>query len=341
MIARIVSPSTAGIWNDYVHSHQHAIAWHMYEWGDLLKRHHNVDFFPLAALDGSKIRGVLPLYSTKTLLGGLQLISVPYFVAGGIISDNRDADETLLSKAISLSKKMRGARITLKHYGNRVEGDLLTDNNFYNLELDLRQGLDHIWDDLGEKNREILHLALKNNFQMDAPSENLDAFYKLYCSYNRSKGIPCVSRAWIHSLLASGIYSIALMKKNNFIVAGTLVKDFKNAVSFPLTCALTQDVFYPQVIFDLYWRLIEKFSNEGAKIFHSGRIPNTDSAPAYRLGWGGTKHSYYYQYYPNNSYSTEFGIKRGRKRKVFQVIWKNTPVILRKAIEPVLIKQFP
>jgi hypothetical protein len=93
------------------------------------------------------------------------------------------------------------------------------------------------------------------------------------------------------------MYEVALLKHDGEVVAGTMVKKFRHTVSFPFSCLRDQTERTSLFAYSLYWQLITRLAGEGITIFHSGRIPKTDTAASYRLGWGGTKYNYYYQYY--------------------------------------------
>jgi hypothetical protein len=94
-------------------------------------------------------------------------------------------------------------------------------------------------------------------------------------------------------------------------------------------------------MFALYWELIKNFSSEGIEIFHSGRIPQTDKTNLYRLGWGGRKFPYYYQYYPQGTTRTESSNKRGWKRDAFEICWKYLPRNVVRNLGPKITKRFP
>ena len=65
-----------------------SISWHVYDWHLVLRKYYDLQFFPIVACDGVRIHGVLPLYLVRTFRSGTGLVSIPYFVAGGIVADN-------------------------------------------------------------------------------------------------------------------------------------------------------------------------------------------------------------------------------------------------------------
>ena len=329
------------IWDGYVMDSPASIAWQTYGWSDVVGSHYGLDFFPLAVVEGRHIRGILPLYLFKSITGKNALISVPYAVAGGMLADGPDAQSLLLEKAVDLSRRYGSCRIVLKQYKIRMQCDLRTDDNYYNRELPLTGGIDNIWDRISERNRERVSDSMKISAVLDYPSSGSSAFHKLLTHHLHNIGVPCVGEKWIEDLLASQMYSIALLRKGGAILAATMVKEFKDTVSFPFTCLAgnNDDVSLPA--YALYWKLIGYFAARGKAIFHSGRIPVSGEAEPHRLGWGGAKYQYFYQYYPNSETKTEYLVKRGSKRNLIGQCWKRLPSPITGYLGPHVVKYFP
>ena len=341
MNIEIIGDDRRNAWEEFVYSNPKTIAWHSYTFNELLRKHYAVDFLPIAALNGSKIVGILPLYKLRTHLSKDKLISVPYFVAGGIAADDDAVRLALLDKAIALSKQYGSCPIALKQYKYKMPGQLQSDENFYNGELDLTRNLEDILAHFDERNRVQIEKAEDVSLRLEYPSTDIDAFYKMLFNHNHKKGVPGVSKQWIEDIYHFGMYHIALLKKGDRIVAATMAKEYKKTVSFPHSCAIDMGPENVKYMYNLYWKLIQHFKAHDFEIFHSGRIPNTNETEEYRLGWGGVKHQYYYQYYPVGDTVTEFKKKRGWKRDVFSYCWKKMPAFLVKAIGPVIYNQFP
>lgn len=342
MEIRMIHTNEKQLWQDYIDSNPYAIAWQSYDWSQMLAKHYTCTFLPIAAFENGALRGVLPLYHMKTIKGKSLLLSVPYAVAGGIVADDSSVAHQLLQKAVETSRRYDSCPITLKQYKIKVDGDLLTDENYYNRELDLKKGTDTLWNELDERNRQMIQEAEEKEFRLEFPSDDIESFFRLLLAFNHQDGIPCVSRKWVYSLVQTGMYSCALVKNRGNVVAGTLVKEFKKTVSFPFTCLATQNAAYPQhPAYWMYWNLIKQYVEKGFEIVHSGRIPKSNDAYPFRLGWGGTEYNYYYQYHPNTGRKTEYTAKRGSKREIFKTCWKMLPQSFSEHVGPHIVKQFP
>ena len=343
MEAVVLSQDKKEDWDKFVYAHPNTISWHVFDFYKVIEMNYQIIYYPLAVYDTEKICGILPLYHVKTTLTKDLLISCPYVVAGGIIADDAEVRKTLLDKAVELSKQHNSCRIILKQYKIKNDLDLLTDDNFYNCELNLAQSESELWEGFHENNKHNILQAEKYELVLEYPSTDIDSFYNVVFTQHHKKGIPCPSRKWIESKWKFGDYSykIGLLKFKGKTVAVTMTKQFKKTVSFPYSAILVQDPQHKMFMYKLYWELIKRLSNEKLEIFHSGRIPKTGIADEYRLGWGGTKHTYYYQYYPNTGAKTEFAVKRGKKRVLFEKVWRMMPKWFVRMIGPAIVKQFP
>ena len=152
MDIRPIDKSEINKWEQYVAS-KPTIAWQTYYWSDVVKRHYDVEFLPVAAFEGNQISGIMPLYMVKTIKKKTDIISVPYAVGGGLSADNPDAEKALIDFAIALHADRQANRIIFKQYKHKLTGPFATDDNFYNRELDLTIGPDQLYRQFDDKNR--------------------------------------------------------------------------------------------------------------------------------------------------------------------------------------------
>jgi hypothetical protein len=340
MDTRRIGRSEVDQWEQYVEENP-TIAWQTYYWSHMLRRHYPMEFHPVAAFMDNSIKGIMPLYIVKGLKGKTNIISVPFAVGGGITADNSETEQALVKYAIALYKEKRANRVIFKQYKHRLDGDFSTDDNYYNKELDLTVGPEKLFHDISEVNQKHVREADPYETRLVFPSEDINGFYKLLLVHHRNHGIPCVSKRWIQDLIGFKMYRVALLLLENDIVAGTLVKEHKQTVSFPFTATPDTSAKSDMFAYQLYWKLIRKFSMEGKAIFHSGRIPKNNTTHGYRLGWGGQKHLYYYQYYPNTGGDSHFKAQQSAKRKMISSVWKKLPLGVTALLGPKIVRYFP
>jgi hypothetical protein len=336
----ILGPSGREQWDAYVSACPHSVAWQLWEWSEVVAAQYGLELSPLAAMEGGSIRGILPLYAVKDREGLSDLVSVPHAVAGGIAADSPEAEAALLSGAVDLAGRMGATRITLKQYKCRIAGDLKTDDSYVNRELRLGADLDAVLRTVSDENRRQIERAGALSPSLEYPCQDIDGFYRLLSAHEHRSGVPCPGVAWVHALLGTGMYRVAMLRVGGRVLAATLVKAFKDTISFPYTC-LGPGAEAGVAVYRLYWELICVHASSGARIFHSGRMPRVGSVHAYRQGWGGDPHPYFYQYWPSSVERTESSTKRGGKRALLQAAWKRLPGPVVRALGPRIVRRFP
>lgn len=340
MQAVVVEEKNKADWDRFVECSPKVISWHIYDWFKVPAAYYGLDYYPLAVYDGGEVRGILPLYRVRTLRTGPALISVPYVVAGGIVAETREIEQALLQRAVEMSEEMGSIPITLKQYKEKVDGDFTTDESYYNRELTLTPDIDDLWNRISEHNREQIQLTEGENYTFEYPSQDFDGFYRALLQHHRIAGVPAPTRKWVRHLRDTGLYVVALLKRGNTVLAASMAKEFKDTVSFPFTSLPSPNPADEKYAYRLTWELLKDLAGRGIRIAHSGRIPDSEDVPQYRLGWGGEKNRYYYQYY-GYSGKTESSSKRGSRRDLFKTVWRRTPIALSQLVGGVINKQFP
>ena len=111
MEAIIVTEKERKAWDDFVMDNPASIAWQSYGWSEVVRKHYGLAFYPIAVYDGRRICGILPLYHVKKgIKGKEELVSVPYAVAGGLLSDGPAVQSILLDRAVLLSRQFGSCR---------------------------------------------------------------------------------------------------------------------------------------------------------------------------------------------------------------------------------------
>jgi len=91
----------------YVHRHPESTFFHTRLWVDAVQQTFGHDDCSLAACRDGRVVGVLPLMRVVSRLAGSLLVSVPYGVYGGVLSDDDEAAAALLDHARRLADRTR------------------------------------------------------------------------------------------------------------------------------------------------------------------------------------------------------------------------------------------
>ena len=132
-----VDDGTREAWDEYVLGHPVASFYHQYRWRDVVEKPYRLRTHYLAARDGERLCGVLPLAEVRSLSGSSALVSLPYSNYGGIIADSGEAEHVLLEAAVELLKERGLTHLELKQEQRCDDERLQEDLNFHALGLQI------------------------------------------------------------------------------------------------------------------------------------------------------------------------------------------------------------
>ena len=101
----------------FVHAHGQGSFFHLSHWSRVVQRvfgHRRRDLIAFGGEEGKQIVGVLPLMQSPRLLGGSNLISVPFAVYGGPVGATPEIELALVRAAKVLGKQLGVGRVELR-----------------------------------------------------------------------------------------------------------------------------------------------------------------------------------------------------------------------------------
>src|SRR3954469_15882512 len=84
-------------------------------WLNVLARSFRHAPYCLEAVEGERLRGLLPLAYVRSLLFGRYLVGLPYLNYGGVVADNDDTARLLVDRAVELADQLGARRLELRH----------------------------------------------------------------------------------------------------------------------------------------------------------------------------------------------------------------------------------
>ena len=91
------------LWDTYVNQHSEGTFFHLFGWKQALNNFIVAVGEGFGKLKGKDLVAVLPLGHIKSLFFGNALISTPFAVYGGVLSDNNEVRDLLTRKACQLA----------------------------------------------------------------------------------------------------------------------------------------------------------------------------------------------------------------------------------------------
>jgi FemAB-related protein (PEP-CTERM system-associated) len=179
------------IWDRYVRSHADGTLFHTVAWMDSVRATFGHRPHYLLARSGTEVAGVLPLFEVRSLLAGTMLVSVPYAVAGGIISDTSAATNGLLREAKRIANSVGAGTIDFRSERPRSD-ELVTVDRYVTFRRELPDRADDVLDWLPRKARAAARNAeTKHGLTVEFAERHLLAVWRLYCRSMRRLGSIC------------------------------------------------------------------------------------------------------------------------------------------------------
>ncbi|MFZ2948388.1 MAG: hypothetical protein WA003_02770, partial [Desulfuromonadaceae bacterium] len=181
--------SDRGAWDTYVMNHTSASNYHRYGWRDVIESSFGHPCHYLAAMGiGGAIIGVLPLVYMQSRLFGRFLVSQPFFNYGGLLCDNREIGNSLLSEAAAIRNEYGAEHVELRHTAPWT-GDLPTKRHKVCMILSLAMDVETQWQGFNAKLRNQVRKAEKSGLTVTVGGKELLAdFYAVFVRNMRDLG---------------------------------------------------------------------------------------------------------------------------------------------------------
>lgn len=307
-----------------------------------------------------RIAGILPLIHLKSFAFGNQLISMPFFDAGGVLADDVDVEKALLSEAVQLAHRLKAESIELRQtlpllsmLESGPENRDSTANSWLGaLDCNVQKRL--------HKARMILELpgsseALMGSFKSKLRSqirkpekeglaakvgglELLDDFYEVFSINMRDLGSPVHSKRFIKGVLEGFPEEsrICLVYKEQQPLACSIILGFNGTIYNPWASSLRKySKLSPNML--LYWTMLGYACEKGYKYFDFGRSSIEESTYKFKEQWGAQPRPLYWYYIFSNKSPFKIDTEKSRFDLAIR-IWQKLPVHLTRILGPPIRK---
>ncbi len=285
------------------------------------------------------------LFRSSSWIGKRWLSSAPYLTDGGVDSSRPRLDEADIETLQKALKQHRARYLLLKTRRNLFPGDsqkVAVDRSYWTLVLDLRPGPEHLWrNTLGGKVRNQTRKGLKANPRVCfGGAELLDPFYQVIAIAWRDLGTPTHSKRFYRQILEAfgdDAQLLVIYLKGDPVAAAMLLH-CGSAVHHPFCCTLKRcrSMSINNV---LYWKIIERASEQGFAFFDMGRSRRHQGTFSYKQSWGAVPIQLYYNYvHMGNFLVPTFDSTTAR---LSTNAWRRMPGWLANRCGPRLIRDIP
>jgi len=191
---------------DYINHHSLTSLEHLIEWRNPLQKHFSfIPYYLLHRNDVGVVDGVLPLFKAKSIFG-TRLVSVPYSVSAGILSDSPQAVEEMIIFAQALVQKENVAFLEIREPNTNHPFPLSFSqrNSVSSFSLSLSSSADQVLSKLSKSSiRWGIKKAERSGLVCDHGNDqkHFNDFYRLFLQTRKHRGVPGYPQAYLRELL--------------------------------------------------------------------------------------------------------------------------------------------
>jgi FemAB-related protein (PEP-CTERM system-associated) len=270
---------------------------------------------------------------------------------GGLLSENSDAEASLISASLNLSKKLGVSRLELRHarplasinpiddsdsfVHHGVQGRIFTQK--VRLILKLPGSGEVLMKSFKSKLRSQIKKPIKEGLTAKVGgAELLDDFYNVFVVNMRDLGSPVHAKRLIHTVVSmlEPKARIVAVYKGDKPVAASVLAGFQDTLENPWSSSLRSfNHLSPNML--LYWTMLEYGCENGYKYFDFGRSTPDEGTYRFKKQWGAVEERlYWYQFFLKDQGCKASTTTQKDKYDAIIEIWRRLPVTLSRVIGP-------
>lgn len=390
MVISILRESQRIAWDNYVRNHPQGTVYHLYGWQNIIKKTYGHRTYYLIAtedkpefmarndkkakgyelsamrdgLNANPVVGMLPLVHIKHFIFGNRMISMPFLDYGGILADDRNTENALLSHAAKLSRELKVRIIELRQIEplSRINeiGSLyqkspnnpinqinetnplacVTDSHRVRMLLRLPENAESLMNSFKSKLRSQIKKPIREGCRAAVGhGELVDDFYQVFSTNMRDLGSPVHSKRLIKNVLIEFPHEarICMVFKGDQPLAASLVIGFRDTLENPWASSLREfSRLGPNML--LYWTMLEHACNSRYKYFDFGRSSPGAGTYRFKAQWGSKAIALNWHYISVDGHPIDKRISEKSKFEKAIRYWQKLPVQITKIIGPSIRK---
>lgn len=332
-------------WDEYLTTNTKSCFFHQWGWRTVLEQTFHYQPVYIVAKEKGKVCGILPLFFVKDYLRGHKLVSLPFCTEAGLLSDNAEAEQALLTRMIAIADEMGVdyAELRQKDHLLCLPPHFAQDKRYYTLILSLHPDPDIIWHKLNKKARNATRKAVQAGLKVEIQPAHVfvKQFYKVYAVNMRDLGTPVDGFRLFDTItqIFKNTVKIAAVFQNDKCIGGIMLFEYHNTIVSEWASSLRQYFsLCPNNI--AYWEAIKYACGTGFKYFDFGRSLLGEGTFNFKKHYGAEPLNLNYAFYLRKGAMPDIS-KTNRKRILFAKIWKQLPLPLTNRLGPSLRRRFP
>jgi FemAB-related protein (PEP-CTERM system-associated) len=292
---RILRPGDHPRWDEFVRNHPDATFYHLTGWqeviGDCLG--HQTWYFYVER--GGRIEGILPLARVKSRLFGDALISLPFLVYGGPVSNSAEASNRLIEHAAAFAAETGVDYLELRN--RRPLTDWPRKERYVTFRKEIEPDPESNLKAIPRKQRAMVRKGIKAGLEAEMDS-NADRLHAVLSECKRNLGTPFFGKSYLQKIADTfgDDCEILTVTRAGETIASVMSFRFRDEILpyYGGGGARARDVAGNDF---LYWKVMERAAGQGIRVFDYGRSQKDTGPYRFKKHWGFEPQPLSYEFY--------------------------------------------
>ncbi|MEP1216139.1 MAG: FemAB family XrtA/PEP-CTERM system-associated protein [Marinobacter sp.] len=292
--------------------------------------------------DSDRLVGVLPLVQLNSRLFGNFLVAMPYFNYGGVLADNRDVAQQLISYADQWRREVNARHLELRFCQDNALG-LPQKTDKVAFWLPLPDKTDALWDSFQPKVRAQIRRGQREMTELSIGGpELLDEFYRVFAVNMRDLGTPVYGKDFFANLLRTleGQAWLVVARIQGRAVGCAFLTGYNGRMEIPWASTLRR-YNHTSINMSMYWKILEFAVHQGFALFDFGRCSQDAGTYRFKQQWGAQPLKLYWDYVLPDGEELPALNPDNPKFRMMIAVWQRLPVMVTNLLGPHIVKRLP
>ncbi|MGR5134586.1 FemAB family XrtA/PEP-CTERM system-associated protein [Vibrio alfacsensis] len=340
LLIREMTPQDMRAWDRYVDCHQDGTFFHLTGWYKVIQSVFKHRPHYLLAENDDQIVGVLPLFEQKSHFFGHALISTPFCVYGGVLSDSETIRKEIEKSALELGTALNVDYVELRDKSEReTEQPWVKHCHHSTFSSEINDTPDQILTNIKRKQRAVIRHSLKSDLYWDN-QDNTSLCYDVYAQSVHNLGTPVFDKKLFDSLKETfgDQCETFVVRNNEGIPVSSVLSFYYKETVLPYYGGGTSDARELKSNDYMYYQLMCAAIDKGISKFDFGRSKKESGSYKYKKHWGMQEESLHYRVALIKADKLPNLSPNNPKYKMLINIWKKMPLGLSRQLGPQLSK---
>jgi FemAB-related protein (PEP-CTERM system-associated) len=331
-----LTPGDETRWDDFVRHNSEGTFYHLSAWQSVIGTHLGHPTYYLYVEQGGRIDGVLPLARVKSMLFGDALISLPFLVYGGPVSNSDESNDALIDHAKSLAEEFGVDYLELRN--RRPLTDWPTKNNYVTFRRAIEPDVEANLMAIPRKQRAVIRKAIKTGLVAEF-DERTDRLYDILSECKRNLGTPFFSGKYLSFIkdIFGDDCEILTVLHDGEALTSVMSFRFRNEIlPYYGGGGMAARRFGANDF--MYWKVLENACEQGVEVFDFGRSRKDTGPYNFKKYWGFEPEQLSYEFYLVKSKEMPKTDPSSGKYQKFINAWSRLPLPLARMIGPPLAR---